>query len=681
MLALTVALAPMCVFAAVDEIPVERLAEIEPGAQVQGRLVIREGNVVIDGRGATLIGPGEDGSPDSLAEAGIGIEANGVSNVVLRNLNVHGFATGLQAHDCANWAIEGCDFSDNYHNPQFGWGEMPDRGGIALVQCRNFVLRGNRANRVWNGLSLTRCSDCVVDANDFSHCSNVCAKLWESSRNAFTDNNLSYGIRIDREAGEVHARDSTCVLIESGSNDNTFTRNDIRYGGDGVFVRVLNGWVSSGNVFTENDMSYANNNCVESWSPGNTYIRNIANHGSYGFWLGGSDRTVLIDNVAAYNGLPDGNHNAPEPGFEHGGIVIVSGSSSHTVLDGNHCHHNNGAGIVFRGDVGSEGRAWRTYHWVIRRNRLHDNRFGIWGQWGDWITLAANVFEDNGTDVVIQDTTRLVELPAGPKALRPPRAVLRGPGPVARVGRPVTFDASASRDPDGRKLEFDWDIGDVRAQGPKVTHVFDRPGFYRVGVTVSNGTLADLAYADLVVGETGVTEIGTEGQAERWGFAFEIDGEGRGRMEFGDDADAVCGRRSLRLRADPYPGGDATAFFPATRDLGLDIAGRSRLVLWVRAENPNIPGFQDAGPVVALEGPEGVVVYSPDHGRNLLSSPPDSEARWMWQRLSIPLDGGEGWVRSEGGPQSLSRVGAVSLTLDSWGGEPFTVWVDGLHFE
>jgi len=68
------------------------------------------------------------------------------------------------------------------------------------------------------------------------------------------------------------------------------------------------------------------------------------------FWLGGSDQTRLIGNEAAYNGLPDGFHNAPEPGFRHGGIVIVGGPSSHTVLDGNHCHHNNGGGIVFRGN-------------------------------------------------------------------------------------------------------------------------------------------------------------------------------------------------------------------------------------------------------------------------------------------------------------------------------------------
>ena len=36
---------------------------------------------------------------------------------------------------------------------------------------------------------------------------------------------------------------------------NRFERNDITHGGDGVFIRSLNGWVSIGNVFIENDFS------------------------------------------------------------------------------------------------------------------------------------------------------------------------------------------------------------------------------------------------------------------------------------------------------------------------------------------------------------------------------------------------------------------------------------------
>lgn len=357
-------------------------------AVLHQRMVIRADYVTIDGNGATLVGPGTPGEPDTFV--GSGIVAEGCKAVTLRNLKVKGFAAGLVVRDGAHWLIEDCDFSDNYHAPDAGWGNGPRHGGMILTKVHSSVIRNCRANRVWNGLDLDNCSGNSIWKNDFSHCSNVCLKMTTSTRNEVLDNNLSYGLRI--APGEVHARDSTCVLIESGSNDNHFRGNDITHGGDGLFLRVLNNWVSTGNVFVENDCSYANNNCVESWSPGNTFLRNKANHGSYGFWLGGSDQTVLVGNEAAYSGLPEGNHNAPEPGFSHGGIVFVGGSSSHSKLVENHCHHNNGAGIVFRGDVATKGKRWQTFHWVVQGNRIENNQWGLYGLYGDWLYLAASPF-------------------------------------------------------------------------------------------------------------------------------------------------------------------------------------------------------------------------------------------------------------------------------------------------
>ena len=234
-----------------------------------------------------------------------------------------------EGHD---WVIKGCDFSDNFHDPQFGWGENGRRGGILLEKVSHSVIRGNRANRVWDACVLVDCQENRLEENDFSHTSNTCLKLWHSTENRVADNNLSYGIR--KDPGEVHARDSTSVLIESGSNNNYFLRNDCTHGGDGIFIRVLNGWVSSGNVFEGNDCSYANNNCVEAWAPRNVYLRNKANHGSYGFWLGASDQTLLEGNEASWNGLPDGNHNSPHlPRHGHAGIVFMFGPSSHTRSD------------------------------------------------------------------------------------------------------------------------------------------------------------------------------------------------------------------------------------------------------------------------------------------------------------------------------------------------------------
>jgi parallel beta-helix repeat protein len=715
------------------EIVITRDTTLDRNAVLNARLVIRASHVVIDGNGATLVGPGRAGNLASFENAGIGVCAGGVSNVILRHLKVKGFATGLAITDGRAWHVIGCDFSDNYDNPQFGWGELPPRGGIRLTRVRDSNFSKNRANRVWNGLDLIDSDHSMFGFNDFSHCSNVCAKLWTSSHNAFLKNNLSYGLRIDRAKGEVHARDSTGVLIESGSNDNMWYGNDITHGGDGLFIRVLNGWISTGNRFFENDTSYANNNCIESWSPGNTYIRNKANHGSYGFWLGGSDQTVLIENEAAYNGLPSGFHNAPEPVFGHGGIVIVKGPSSHTRIYGNRCHHNNGAGIAFRGDDATKGGAWRTYHWIVQNNDLHDNRWGIWGRWGDWIYLANNRFANNTEGNSLQDVTRLVQAKSDPAVRQAPMVELRGPE-RAKVGQPVRFDASRSRDPQGRRLTFHWDVGGPtlerlekardagrgsraepraysertplkRAAGqsgagdrrqsalpaprwlhslleePVVTPAFTQPGFYRIGVTVSNGVLAGLGFRDLLVVDGPAREYGTEGEAARWGFELEDNANGRGKIRFANDTDALCGQHSLRFTPDPYPGAYATAIYPASRNAGWDLSAKKQLSFWIKAQNPNLPGWQNPGPVIRLYGKNGVLTYTPSGGRNLLANPPYSEARWSWMRVVVPLAGSAEWERKETGTVTLGQINAMSLSLDSWGWEPFTVWVDGLTFE
>ena len=650
------------------------------GAALKTRLVVRASHVTIDGNGATLQGPASVGDTNALEQAGIGVLIEGCANVTIRNLKARGFATGLVARDSQALLIEDCDFSDNYDNPKHGWGELPPRGGILFERVRQSVVRGNKACRVWDGLHLIGSDENLVEDNDFSHCSNTCAKLWHASRNRFLNNNLSYGIRIDRAASEVHARDSTSVLIESGSDNNYWFRNDITYGGDGIFIRVLNGWVSRGNVFVENDASYANNNCVESWSPGNTYIRNKANHGSYGFWLGGSDQTVLIGNEAAFNGQTNGNHNAPEPGFGHGGIVIVGGPSSHTLVSGNWCHHNNGSGIVFRGDVASKGARWRTQHWIIQQNRLEENRWGIWGRWGDDFWIANNTITNNTEATHLADVTNLREGAADLPAARPPRADLAGPA-VGVVGEALTFDASASRDPGGRILHFHWTVGDAIGDQAIFKHTFARPGFYRLGLTVDNGVLADLAWRDLIVAGPVKEEIGTEGQVAQWGFELEGNNDGRGKMRFAQDADSIVGKSSLRFTPDPYPGMYATAIFPGARDAKWDFSAKTKIRLWIKAVNPNLPGFQNPGPVLWLYCRGGSVKIEPARGRNLFGDLPFSEARWVWMPVEVPLAGDADWARTDSGRIDLSLVTGIGISLDSWDAEPFTIWLDGLSVD
>jgi hypothetical protein len=121
-------------------------------SQTYGRLVIKASNISVDGRGASLVGPGRAGEPASYRFAGV--LAQGYSNVTLKNIRAMGWETGLVVRDGNDWTIEGCDFSDNFHDPSFGWGENGRRGGMLLQRVCRSVIRKNRANRVWDACVL-----------------------------------------------------------------------------------------------------------------------------------------------------------------------------------------------------------------------------------------------------------------------------------------------------------------------------------------------------------------------------------------------------------------------------------------------------------------------------------------------------------------------------------------------
>ncbi|HEX5051014.1 MAG TPA: right-handed parallel beta-helix repeat-containing protein [Planctomycetota bacterium] len=631
--------------------------------KVYGPIVIAAANVTLDGNGARLEGPGAK----SGKFAGAGISARDVGHVVLQRVSVAGFEIGLQIERGEHWRIEDCDFSDNFTDPGFGWGEAPRRGGIVCTGLLHAAIERTKAERNWDACSLFDCDDVQISDCHFAHCSNTCLRLWHSSHNRIERCDLSYGLRI--KPGETHARDSTGVLIESGSNGNFFGKNDITHGGDGVFIRVLNNWTSVDNVFEENDASYANNNAFEAWSPRNTYRRNKANHSSYGFWLGASDKTVLIGNEAGWNGDPEGFHNAPE-GFGHGGIVFVGGPSSHTLVQDNWCHDNHGGGIVLRGDTASEGGRWKAFHWVIQGNRLERNRCGVHMQFADWIDVGPNAFAANaeGDLQQLEGVTRLTVREANPQARTPPTARLQAPQQY-RVGQAATFDASGSTDAQQLPLGFHWDLGDgTLAEQARVEHTFAAPGFYRVGLTVDNGSLASLAWQDVYV----VDDVDLASKAENWTWT---DDSQRCKVEFrADRDDKLVGDSSVAARVDPYDGMRVSLLYPRGKNAHWSLRHAKHLVFWLRAIDANVPAWQDVNPLVTLwESPERCMRLVPV--RDLLSAPLANEGRDGWNYFAVPLAGDALWRRE--GPQ-IHTVNWITLGFDSWGAPPLSFWIDGL---
>jgi parallel beta-helix repeat protein len=682
-----------------------------------GGLVIAASGVTVDGRGARIAGPVQLAAEAAGVAAatsaftGTGVRAAGVSDVTLRDLRVQGFELGLLVEDGWGWRIEGCDFSGNFHDPDFGWGEQGEKGGLLLRRVSDSVLAGNRANRTWNAASLVDCADLDVRGNDFSRSSNTCLKLWTVVRSRFEDNDLSWGLRI--APGEIHARDSTCVLIESGSDDNAFRRNDATHGGDGFFIRVLNNWTSRRNVFEGNDASWANNNGFEAWSPENTYVGNVANHCSYGFWLGASDRTVLRGNEAGWNGDPAGFHNAPES-FGHGGIVFVNGPSNHTLVDGNWLHHNAGGGLVLRGDEASGGAAWKAWHWVIQRNRFEDNRWGVWMRHAEFIDIGPNAFRGNREgDVFDAGNVSGVVRHAGVAEGEAPRAVVRvaeyvqRPGDDARRTR-LRLDAGYGETPPDALLarsagwgdspqgglRFRWGLGDGRYdEASVIRHECQRPGWHRIGVTVTDGALSSLAWGEAACpGDLSDELAATRGPdpARRPSFQWRrqeaLDPTAAGWSLAGDGAERATFRWDGAMRGVPGScvhariepdSGNAALLWPATRDAAAPLAGRTHLSFWIRTRNPNIPAWQGSNPILTLhESEDRWLRLTPT--RDLLGNPPDVHFRDEWMPLDVPLAGGAGWTAENGPGGPLATLHWLTVGLDTWGAPPLDVWLDGL---
>lgn len=635
-----------------------------------GRLVIKVSDISIDGNGASVVGS-SDG--DSKTFKGIGVEAAGISNIVLKNLKVRGFETGLRVENARNWAVENCDFSGNFDDPSFGWGQLSRRGGIVFLCVSNSKIVNCRANKNWVGCILERSDDNRLEGNDFSHSSEACLELWQATRNTFKNNKLDYGNRAKPD--EVHARDSCCVLIESGSDGNTFADNSCTHGGDGIFVRCLNGWISTGNQFLRNDCSYGHNHGVECWCPGNIFDSNMANHCSYGFWMGGSDRTVMVNNEACFNGDPKGNHFSPHlPDKGHAGIVFMHGSGTHIVLRNNRCVGNNGAGIALIGDRSSKGAKWKAHHWVIDGNTLSENRWGIFAQFADWIDLGGNTIEKNTLSDFQKDVvTNVTERPADPAVKSAPNVIVNGPVTV-KVGQRVMFDASKSNDSNGRPLSYCWRVSDgTIVHQASFKHAFSAAGFYRVGVTVSNGVLSNLGSCDVFVVADG-PEIGTEESAAgRWDWV-----DPQSKVQFADDTEIkIIGQSSLRADVGPYGGGRVELRYTMPANEIIDPKKKSHLEFWLRSLNSHIPCWQGENPIVTLYGsdnsaskmrPKNEIINWTDH----------PECRDGWLLVRIPLAGDETWT-VEG--SSLNSVTKVSFSFDSWGARPFQVWLDGMRFE
>ncbi len=110
---------------------------------------------------------------------------------------------------------------------------------------------------------------------------------------------------------------------------------------------------------------------------------------------------------------------------------------------------------------------------------------------GRYIARASFMLADVGPGIYniawAEEDVLPFQVPCPTPANRPPLANAGGPY-AAGVGSPILFDGSASSDPDGDMLEYEWDFGDgTSGEGVRPSHAFAHEGRYLVTLFVSDG--------------------------------------------------------------------------------------------------------------------------------------------------------------------------------------------------
>src|SRR5204863_326299 len=217
------------------------------------------------------------------------------------------------------------------------------------------------------------------------------------------------------------------------------------------------------------------------------------------------------------------------------------------------------------------------FHWIVEQNKLIKNRWGIFLEHADFVDLSYNEFSENSNDKL--HTSNVANLTTRGNVAgdhKSPIASLAGPTRGV-VGEKLVLDASASKDPDDKKLEFAWLVdGGISATTPRFEQAFAKPGFYRLGLTVSNGHLSDLAWRDLYIVEN-ISEIGTDKSTDGWSWN---DPGSKVKFEI-DDRIKLLGESSLLAKVSPYSGGRVTLVHKLPKD-GVSLAGKKQLVFWLQ---------------------------------------------------------------------------------------------------
>lgn len=407
--------------------------EIAPDAVIadtdgDGVIHIDADDITVDFDGSVLRGAEPSKPWNELT--GTGVRLDGHTNVTIRNARVHGYKVGVHASNADGLVFEQADLSDNFrqrlastpmreegsdwlfphHNENNEWAR--NYGAALFIEDSDgVVVRNVKVRRGQNGIVLDHVSDSRIYDNDCSFLSGWGLAMWRSSGNTITRNAFDFCVRGHVEGVYNRGQDSAGILMFEQCNNNVIAQNSVTHGGDGIFgfagldalgesVRnqarealrrqtgqddvddrmtypddILDAHARkgcNGNIFAENDLSYAPAHGLEmTFSFDNIIYRNrFVENAICGIWGGFSQDSLIYENVFDGNG-------GMAYGLERGGVNIEHGAGN--MIIGN-TFVDNRAGVHIwwdaLGDFNTLPWAKANYRGVLG-NVIADNTFII----------------------------------------------------------------------------------------------------------------------------------------------------------------------------------------------------------------------------------------------------------------------------------------------------------------
>jgi parallel beta-helix repeat protein len=306
---------------------------------VNDSIWIERSNIILDGAGFSLEGPGSTG-----------VYIANTENVTIRNINIVGFSYGVFLSNSTSCHV----VSNHIEN-------TTDSGVYVYMDSRLNNISSNDIISDGNGIWVRDSSNCTMFSNNIT-CERADNKfgiyLYYSSNNTMSSN--------------VITQTQACIYIYHSSHNRLYGNNLTNSGwsqdGGGVWVDGSSFNIIHGNFISEShwhgiELFSSSNNTVS----GNDVVSN-------------SNRGIMVQSASNYN-IITGNH----VDGNYKGVELTS-SSHHNVVSDNVLTANDHEGIVL------------DYSWnnTIMGNTLTENNGGIWIGDSDYNNLTENNITGDG---------------------------------------------------------------------------------------------------------------------------------------------------------------------------------------------------------------------------------------------------------------------------------------------